>query len=260
MEVLPSIQIFKDANSLAEGAAGKIIARMNEALREHGVCAVALSGGDTPRSVYRFLASDQLKGQVDWTKVHLFFGDERLVPPDDPRSNFGMVRQELLARVPIPADNIRRVRGELPPVEAAQEYRDQLRSFFKEGTPRFDLILLGLGEDGHTASLFPGSDAMDETREPVAVVFAPGSKEQRVTLTLLVINNALEVLFLVSGRKKASIVRDVLTTNNPVRYLPAKMVHPIHGTLHWMIDADAASQIVHGVQPLSSTPLRRWDE
>jgi 6-phosphogluconolactonase len=241
MAVAPAILVFGDANLLAQAAARNIVERISRALEQRGVCSLALSGGETPRAVYRLLATSEYNVQADWTRVHFFFGDERLVPPDDPESNFGMARSELLSRLPVPAGNINRVRGELPAGEAVADYRRRLEEFFGSGPVRFDLVMLGLGKDGHTASLFPGSDAIAESDASVVAVFAAGVKTQRATLTLPVINNARDIMFLVSGRGKAPVVRDIMRADRPTPKLPATLVSPLDGELEWMLDSDAAS-------------------
>ena len=260
MHVPLTIRVFGDAKGLARAAARSIMESINRARGERESCSVALAGGETPGAVYALLAAEEFRNRVDWNRVHLFFGDERLVPPDDPRSNFGMVRHEMLSHVPIPPENISRIRGEMPPGDAVEEYRGQLKAYFRDGIPRFDLVLLGLGGDGHTASIFPNSGVMEETREIAALVFAPGVKEPRATLTLPVINNAREVMFLVSGLSKASIVREILEAGRKTARLPATMVHPLSGSLRWMIDSDAASQIAEKVRTFSDTQQRRISE
>ncbi|HYQ86251.1 MAG TPA: 6-phosphogluconolactonase [Bacteroidota bacterium] len=242
MAVRATINVFKDPDALALETARKLCDIMNQAVAARGVCSLALAGGETPRLAYRLLAREG-SGRVDWNKIHLFFIDERMAPPDNPQSNFGMVRRELLSLVPVPESNIHRVRGELAPDRAAEEYRIDLETFFAHPVPRFDLILLGLGEDGHIASLFPGTAALDEEVRCVVAVFVPKFKSWRITITLPVINNSRAVLFLVSGARKASILKQVLAADRPVKHIPATLVVPADGTVEWMLDEDAASLI-----------------
>ena len=257
MAVSPILRILSGPVELAGAACGRIEEIIDHSLGERGVCSVALSGGETPRAVYRLLAADKYKVSINWTRVHVFFGDERLVPPDDPESNFGMAQSTMLSRLPIPPGNINRVRGELPAGQAVEEYRRRVKEFFGDGPAMFDLVLLGLGKDGHTASLFPGSDALSESEASVTAVLAPGVKTQRATLTLPVINNARHILFLVTGRSKATIVRDVLAAEHPAPALPATMVRPVNGDVEWVIDSDAASQLTEDVRSLFRSPEQR---
>jgi 6-phosphogluconolactonase len=205
---------------------------------------VALSGGSTPRRLYETLAAPPFCEHIPWERVHVFWGDERCIPPDDPGSNYRMARETLLDRVPLPASNVHRIRGELEPQAAAQDYVDQLRTFFGEW-PTFDLILLGMGDDGHTASLFPGSDALHETRRPVVGVTAhyQDRPARRVTLTPPAINAARQVMFLVSGAGKAETLRDVLNGPYQPDVLPAQIVRPAAGSLSWLVDAAAAVHV-----------------
>jgi len=254
MPVYPTILVFEKAEDLARGAARRIASIIDGAIRERGTCSVALSGGETPRAVYRQLAGPELSRSIDWSRIHVFFGDERLVPPGHPQSNFSMARQELLSQVAIPEENVNRIRGELSGDDAVKDYRSRLLAFFGDKRPRFDLILLGLGGDGHTASLFPDSPALDVERETVAAAISPVPPERRVTLALPVINNAREILFLVSGENKAAIVREVLGADLPAKKLPAAMVKPARGDLVWLLDSGAASQLPLELQTRADVP------
>jgi len=195
---------------------------------------IALSGGGTPRGLYEMLAAPPYREQIPWQRMHVFWGDERCVPPDHPGSNYRMAREALLDHVPIPAHNVHRIHGELGTEAAAQAYNAKLRAFFGAPWPTFDLVLLGLGNDGHTASLFPGSDALKETARPAVGVTAhyENRPAQRVTLTLPAINAARQVLFLAAG--KAGIVQAVL--NEPDAGYPAQRVRPTTGELFWLVD------------------------
>jgi 6-phosphogluconolactonase len=237
---MAEIRIFPDGPSLATAAADRFVHLAGAAVSERGRFSVALSGGSTPRATYMLLAAEEDAARVDWSKVHVFWGDERCVPPDHPGSSFRMAREALLDRVLLPEGNIHRVRGELDPEEAARAYADELHSFFGAEWPSFDLVLLGMGSDGHTASLFPGSPALDEKRRPVVAVTAhyEDRPARRVSLTVPAINTARQVIFLVAGASKAGIVSAVLE-GPPERY-PAQLIQPAAGQLAWMMDAPAA--------------------
>ena len=240
------ITIVTDTDALANAAADFFIAQSQASIQENGRFAVALSGGNTPRQLYERLAKLDLASRVNWEAVHLFWGDERCVPPDHADSNYRMAMESL--RVPIPEKNIHRIQGELPPEEAAARYENQLRDFFGDA-PRFDLILLGLGDDGHTASLFPASPALNEsTRWAVAVQHTtpPPPGVPRVTLTLPVINNAQDIIFLVAGTGKARRVAEALGKTSRPNELPAQAIRPVHGNLAWLIDKAAAALLPGG--------------
>jgi len=237
------IVIVPDAEALSHEAARRFTRLALRAIADRGRFSVVLSGGTTPGALYRRLADDPHRAQIPWRQVHLFWGDERCVPPDHPGSNFRLADEALISRVPIPPGNVHRVRGELAPQAAAQAYAVELRAFSGASGPHFDLVLLGLGQDGHTASLFPGSDALDEKVRPVVAVTAQYQDRpaQRVTLTPPAINAARHVLFLVSGSSKAEIVQAVL--EGPPERLPAQQIRPTTGRLTWLIDAPAASRL-----------------
>jgi len=227
------------------------VATAVDAIGASGRFAVALSGGSTPQGLYRLLATEPYAARVDWPRVQVFWGDERCVAPDDPASNYGMARETLLARVSIPAANVHRIRGEDEPAEAARAYERDLRETFAtpDGPPRlvpgarFDLVLLGMGADGHTASLFPGTTALREPARWVRAVSPADGSPVRVTLTPAVLNAAAEVVFLISGRAKAAILRRVRESPYQPDLLPAQIVAPRAGHLRWLVDADAASDL-----------------
>lgn len=237
------VTVYRDTVDLEKHAAEEIVEVMTAAIKDRGVCLAALSGGETPRQIYRRLSREPLKDRVNWNLVHLFFSDERSVPPNDPKSNYGMVERSLLSWIDIPRHNVHRIKGEMDPSLAAQEYENDLESTFSDTSGRFDLLLLGIGEDGHVASMFPGTEVIEEQSALVRPVKNPNQNAQRVTLTFPVINNAREILFLVSGKRKSFIVQRALGTSKPTKDLPATMVQPVDGTLRWLLDRDAASQI-----------------
>jgi 6-phosphogluconolactonase len=250
MATQADLHIFEDRQALARGAAGQVVALAQKAIAARNIFCLALSGGSTPRPLHKILCRPDQVEQIDWSKVQIFWGDERCVPPDDPDSNYRMAVETLLKHVPIPADHIHRIRGELSPQQAADDYQEQIAAQFGltpsetgQPFPRFDLILLGLGPDGHTASLFPGSEALEEKHRwvsPVPHDQGPEPLVPRVTLTLPIIQAARQIIFLVSGEDKANRLAEVLA---PImgKPLPAQLAKPSHGRLLWMVDRAAAS-------------------
>lgn len=203
---------------------------------------VALAGGNTPRRVYELLATDRFKNRVEWAHVNLFFGDERCVPTEHPDSNYRMAFESLISHVPIPAANVYRMIGEGDGNENARAYEKELRTFFAGLTwPRFDLVFLGMGEDGHTASLFPDSPASRELSRWVVPARNEQSGQDRITLTVPVFNHARQVTFLVTGKKKAQRLKEVLRPEPESKELPVQAIAPIEGMLEWLVDSEAAS-------------------
>jgi 6-phosphogluconolactonase len=234
--------VYETPEELAEAAARDLAARAEEATNERGRFAVALAGGSTPKATYEVLARDYAD-KLDWGRVHVFFGDERTVPPDHEDSNYRKAHEALLSHVPV--GSIHRMRGELPPAEAAASYEEELREFFgaSDETPSFDLILLGLGEDGHTASLFPETSALDVANRWVVANPVLKLDTTRLTLTIPVINAAKAVTFLVAGRGKAEALKKILEGDADPREYPAKFIRPEDGDLTWMADRAASSLI-----------------
>ena len=245
--VKPDVRIFDDLDALSKAAAALFVDSCAEAVRLRGRALVALSGGNTPLELYKLLAQPPYAAQVDWPHVHVFWGDERCVPPDDPESNYRQAQDALLARVPIPAGNVHRVQGEAEPQEAALSYALTLKDFATPplSWPRFDLLLLGMGDDGHTASLFPGSPV--DVKTPTAAVTAQyqGRPANRVTITPVVLNQAKRVVFLVSGQSKSQALANVLYGDFDPDLLPAQRIRPVDGELVWMVDRAAASGLRH---------------
>jgi 6-phosphogluconolactonase len=239
-----SIDVLPTAVDLFHAAAEEFIRAARTAIGAQGRFSVALSGGSTPKSLYSLLASNY--ADFAWNRVFLFFGDERHVPPTDPESNYRMVKESLLSKIAIPADNVFRVPAENPDADAAAaDYEAQLRSFFelKPGEfPRFDLVLLGMGPDGHTASLFPGSAALDERSRLVVANWVAQFNTHRITLTFPVLNRAAEVMFLASGPDKADMLHQVLEVKMTPP-LPAQRIEPTDGKLLWMLDEAAAAKL-----------------
>lgn len=237
------IVVLSDAEALANEAAAQFAALASEAVTSRGRASVALSGGSTPARLFALLAEQPYRSQIPWEQVHFFWADERCVPPEAPSSNYRMAQEILLSQVPVPPDQVHRMQGELAPEIAARAYQRELQDFFCGPRPRLDLVLLGLGEDGHTASLFPGSPLLAERERLVAPATAAYQDRpaERITLTLPAINTARQVLFLVAGSAKAAIVEAVL--NGPVGRFPAQQVRPTAGSLIWLLDAAAAAHL-----------------
>lgn len=244
MNTSTEIRTFADRPALFRAAADEFIRQAHNAISSNGRFTVALAGGSTPKGLYGLLAGNTA---LPWDKVYVFFGDERHVPPDDPESNFGMAREALLSKVAIPAENIFRIPTENPDAsQAAQTYEETLRKFFqvRDGEfPRFDLILLGMGPDGHTASLFPSGKAWQEKKRWVVSDWVEKFKTDRVTLTLPVLNNAAVVAFLVSGADKAATLKEVLEGSQPGERFPSKLIQPVNGKLIWLLDEEAAGAL-----------------
>jgi 6-phosphogluconolactonase len=236
------LRVHPDAAGLARAAAEHFVTLATAAIAAHGQFVVALSGGSTPRATYTLLANDELAARVDWPRVRVFWGDERCVPPDHAGSNYRMARETLLDHVPLPTRNVHRIQGELPPDQAATAYQAELEAVLGAGG-RFDLILLGMGEDGHTASLFPSTAALHEQTRWVVAQYVDKLSAWRVTLTPVAINAAAHVTFLVYGVGKAERLREVLDGPRQPDVLPAQIVRPTDGRLLWLADAAAAVHV-----------------
>ena len=236
------IEIYPDAAGLARAAASLFRASAGEAIAAGARFTVALSGGATPRLLFHLLGTEY-GDAVEWKGVHLFWADERAVPPDHELSNYRMAHAELIVWHAIPQENVHRIKGELPPAQAARDYEKELHAYFgKKVMPRFDLLLLGVGEDGHTASLFPGSDALGEKNRIAVPVFSSTMPNWRISLTLPVLNNASRIVFLVSGPSKAGVIGRILGEGKRETY-PAGLVQPVKGSVLWLLDQEAASQL-----------------
>lgn len=241
----------EDAEAVSRTAADALVLVARRAVAERGRFTLALAGGSTPRRLYGLLADarEPFRGQVPWDRTHVFFGDERHVPPDHPESNYRMARQALLAHVG--AASVHRMRGELPDAAgAAAAYQAELASFFEAGEdgppPRLDLVLLGIGADGHTASLFPGSEALEERRRWVAAPFVERLRAHRITLTLPTLDRARQVLFLASGGQKADALARALAPPPGSAAPPAGRVRPADGEVTWIADRAAAARVGRG--------------
>ncbi len=249
-EILPGVHVYPNPEEVAWGAARLFVDYAWQSIAKYGQFMVALSGGNTPRRLYEILASSQFRGQVDWAKVHVFWSDERAVSPTNLQSNYGMARRELLLRVPIPQANVHRMEAEKPNIgRAAHEYEEILRKHLEldsQGFPRFHLILLGMGTEGHTASLFPGTRVTRQTSRWVSTPMVAKLNARRMTLTLPVLDAALRVVFLVEGSEKAEILHAVLQTKPDPPY-PAQLVQPReNGVKLFLVDQAAAALLETG--------------
>ena len=241
------IKIFSNLEELNVFAAEKFVEIYRGAIERNDKFVVALAGGSTPKSLYRLLASEDFRGQIDWRKVFFFFGDERNVLPDNTESNFRMANESLLQPLKINAKNIFRCQTELENAETiAEKYEQTIKNFFdlrEKEFPRFDLILLGMGEDGHTASLFPFTEALNEKNKIAVANTVEKLNTTRLTLSFPAINNAANVMFLVSGENKAKVLRAVLQGENEPEKYPSQNVRPKNGNLFWLLDRKAAQNL-----------------
>jgi 6-phosphogluconolactonase len=236
------IIVLDDAQALYIRAAEEIAHHAGEAICTHGEFTLCLSGGSTPAGTYELLATRFLLS-IDWKEVQFYWGDERCVPPEDPASNYAMAHQTMLSRLPTRPDQVHRIHGELPPDEGAQSYEKHLRNIFglaEDEFPRFSLALMGLGDNSHTASLFPGTPALHETERLAVAVEVDAPQRHRISLTAPVFNNAATVLFLVSGEGKAQAVKNVLEGPRDPDQFPAQLIAPTNGELVWLLDKAAA--------------------
>jgi 6-phosphogluconolactonase len=263
LELLPGVLVYPDAAEVARGAARWFVDYAWQSIAKDGRFTVALSGGNTPRMMFEFLASEEFRGQVDWAKVHIFWSDERTVPPTDPESNYGMARRELLIRIPIPQGNVHRMEAEKQSIgRAAHEYEEVLRKYLDlddRGFPRFHLIFLGLGKDGHTASLFPGERVSRQTSRWVSTPIVEKLNVRRMTLTLPVLDAASRVVFLVVGPEKADILRDVLQGKSDPPY-PAQMVQPRDNGMKLFLVDDAAASLLSPLAGSKDAPGEKLEE
>jgi 6-phosphogluconolactonase len=240
-----NLVVCADRAALNAKAAETVRDIVKKALFGSGTCAISLSGGSTPKSLYALMATPEWKSQFEWKHIHLFWGDERCVPITHADSNFAMVERELLSKVEIPEKNVHRFPVELnEPNTVAEAYERDLREFFgTNGFPRFDLVLLGLGENGHTASLFPNCPALKETKRLVVADWIEEVKAHRLTMTAPLINAARQIVFLVSGAAKAQVLKDVLNGPKQPEQLPAQLIVPSSGRLTWLVDKEAAGLV-----------------
>jgi 6-phosphogluconolactonase len=247
------VRILTNLEAIAKRAGQEFVQSAARAVSEKGSFTVALSGGSTPKALYSLLANDAaLRAQLPWDKMYLYFGDERNVGPDHADSNFRMASETMLSKVPLKPEQVFRIKGEYKDTEkAAQEYEQALRASFKIGEgqfPRFDLVLLGMGNEGHTASLFPGSKALHETKRLVVRNWVGKLYTNRITLTAPAINNAARVIFMITGADKALALKGVLEGPYEPDQLPAQMIQPSKGQLLWLVDTVAGGMLSIGIR------------
>ena len=239
-----TIEVLSDLEALSLHAASIFVSASKNSIAAKKRFAVAISGGSTPRRLYTLLGSDAYRHRVDWQSVHFFWVDERCVPKEDEASNFRTAFDTFLSKIALPDKNIHRIKGEEAPDKAARDYEEEIRRFFGESErPGFDLIILGVGEDGHTASLFPGSKSLEETVRLAIPVYLEESRKNRITLTLPVLNNAVQILFLVTGPSKAGVLSEILGDGEERKGFPAGLIRPSHGNMIWLIDQEAARKL-----------------
>jgi 6-phosphogluconolactonase len=252
-QVNAEVRILPDGPAIAKRCAQKFVEIAAAAVKEKGSFDVALAGGSTPKTLYGLLVNDPaLRSQVPWDKMHLFFGDERHVGPDDPQSNFCMARETMFSKSPLEPEQVTRIKGEYPQAEdAAKEYEQEIRTYFKltDGHfPRFDLVLLGMGSEGHTLSLFPGTKALRENRRIAVHNWVGKVLMDRITLTAPTVNNAANVIFMVMGADKAPALTAVLERFYEPDQLPAQLIQPANGTLLWLVDTAAGSMLTRATR------------
>ncbi len=247
------VRVLPDAAAIAKRAAQKFVEIGAAAVKERGSFNVVLSGGSTPRALHGLLVNDPgLRSRVPWDKMHLFFGDERHVKPDDAQSNYRMALETLISKSPLRPEQVSRIKAEYPEAEdAAKEYEQDIRAYFKlkDGAfPRFDLVLLGMGGEGHVASLFPGTKALHENNRIVVHNWIGKVLMDRITLTAPAINNAAHILFMVAGADKCPALTAVLERVYEPEQLPAQLIQPVNGSLLWLVDAAAGSKLTHAIR------------
>ncbi|HEX4155756.1 MAG TPA: 6-phosphogluconolactonase [Acidobacteriaceae bacterium] len=248
LPVTVTYQVWSSASAMALASAQLFATRVEHAVATRGIARIAISGGSTPQATFKLLAdpAHPFLATIPWDKLQLFWVDERCVPPSSPESNYGVCRDLLLSKVPLPTNNIFRMEGELDPEEAASRYESTLRNVMKlEGaeSPAFDLVVLGMGPDGHTASLFPHTGALNELGRLVVANHVPQKDTWRITLTAPVINHGTEVAFQVDGSSKSDILAEVLTGPRDPERLPSQLIRPANGKLLFLLDADAAAKL-----------------
>lgn len=237
------IQVYNDLEALSQAAAELFAVQSRQASMICGRFSVALSGGETPRRMFELLAAPEYRDRIHWAEVHVFWSDERCVPEDDPRSNAKMATTVLLEHVPIPSANIHRIHCDLSPENAAARYQQELHEYFSVQNPNFHLVMLGLGANGHIASLFPNTDVLEEKERWVAAVYVPELDMYRVTFTAPFINQASQVVFLVSGADKAQVLENVLEGSYQPRHLPAQLIRPDGKHPLWLVDKAASHKL-----------------
>ncbi len=235
------LNIYKSVNELLSATVAYFIKIAQQSIAKQGAFTVALSGGNSPKKLFQLLSSNEYKAKVDWSKVIFFFGDERYVPSDDPQSNSLMSQTYLFDPLKITSSQIFKVDTSLSPDEAAEKYNESITAYFKLMPVRFDLILLGLGGNAHTASLFPFTSVLEESSATIKAVFLKEQNSYRITMTAPMINQSKHTLFLVYGKEKAEAVKHVLDDERNVQKYPAQLINPVDGELQWFLDEQAAA-------------------
>ncbi len=245
------VQIFSDVNALAKRAAERIVEAAAAAVKQNGRFTISLAGGSTPKTLYNLLAADPFRSQMPWDKTYLFFGDERHVPPDHPDSNFRMASESMISKLSLKPEQVNRIKCEYEDAEkAAREYEGTLRSFFKLSSgqlPRFDVLLIGMGDEGHALSLFPGTKALHDNGRLVMSNWIGKFYTERVTITAPVANNSALAIFMVTKADKALALKGVLEGPYEPEQLPSQLIQPTNGKLLWLVDTTAASQLSAGI-------------
>lgn len=241
----PEIKIYNGENELFKNAAEYICSLINYFINDFNKCTLVLSGGKTPKKLFKIL-SLSYRESVNWNKVYIFWGDERCVPPDDSESNFRMANEYLLSKINVPGENIFRIPAEKPPAEAAAEYEQNMRRFFGDKSfPNFDITLLGIGDDGHVASLFPKTEVLEIKDKWAAAVYVEGLKAWRITLTYPVINNSKNILFIAAGKRKSDIIEKAFTDKKA--NLPVQKISPSEGKIIWFLDKESSRGILKSI-------------
>lgn len=240
-----SVFVFPDMNALSRAAARLFKTIADTSIDTKGSCRAAISGGSTPKKLFSLFAAEYGKN-IDWKNVYIFWVDERCVPEEEDESNYKHAEMLWLSAVSIPKTNIYRIQGENNPEEEAQRYEQSMKKAFNtQDIPLFDVILLGMGGDGHTASLFPESEALAEDSRLIIPVYDKKLKHNRITMTLPVLNNARHIMFLISGRSKARVLSEIIEDPDKRQHYPAGMIQAIHGDIRWLVDSEAASLLTN---------------
>ena len=237
------LHIYKTVSETIKGLADYFVQTVNTAIKEKGRCSVVLSGGNSPKKLYQLLTTPDYSRQIDWDKIYFFFGDERYVPFTDPENNGNMVKKALFEPLMIPDANIFYINTAVPPDESAKKYAQRILFYFKNDPVRFDLILLGLGDNAHTASLFPHTPVLKEKKALVSAVYIKELSSSRITMTAALINEAHAIAFLVYGEAKANAVHNVLEGEKDFETYPAQLIIPEEGVMHWFLDEDAVKNL-----------------
>jgi len=233
---------MKDASALSKEVATWMTSLIEETLKNKERFCLLLSGGNTPKNLYTLLAAEPFRKQIDWKKLHIFFGDERVVPFSDDRNNGKMAYDTLLSKVSIPKEQIHYINTDIKPEIAARDYESLLRENFNDGKTTFDLALLGMGDDGHTLSLFPGNESINQTSRWAFSLYLPSQKMHRVTLTADVVNRSACIAFLVTGAAKMPVLNRILNQTAPPHFYPVQLIKPINGEIHWFVDEEAVGR------------------